>query len=179
MIMLMNAKSLCEERKGGECDPCEVIDKLMGKGVGYLNDILNDIGLCIADFNDIKRCEFESFKEIKCHDVDRKSSCPDMLFKSMESEECCIVELKFGIEVTKELRLLEYMRKAERQLRELCAHQLLQDHCCERRPRYVIVVASEIVKERLSSLISNSMFKGIEVTEPRELLKACFPMVSE
>jgi hypothetical protein len=133
--------------------------------------------LCIADVNDAKRCELESFT---CQQDNSQASCPDLLFvKSFPNRvnECCIIELKLDVETTNELKLKEHLEKVER--KRDCADKLINDHCCSSSRKVIVFKSEEVAGRIISSKELKRLIRGWEITimvsnKTGKVLDVCF-----
>ena len=154
------------KRKG--CHVCPFLNRGYSEFKGMLG-----LHLCIADVNDAKRCELNSFT---CRQDDSQVSCPDLLFiKPLRSRanECCIIEFKLDVRTTNILELGRHLNEVER--KRDCVYKLINNHCCS-SSRKVIVFGSEDVAGRImNSKELQRLIEGWEITiTASETLDKCF-----
>jgi hypothetical protein len=167
IIKVINHCKKSTRRKG--CHVC----LFLNKDYSEFERVANLLLLCIADVNDAKRCELESFT---CQQDNSQASCPDLLFaKSLRSRmnECCIIELKLDVRTTDISELRSYLEEVER--KRDCADRLTNNYCCSRSQR-VIVFGIEKVARRIENLKQlRRLIEGWEITiTASETLDACF-----
>jgi hypothetical protein len=167
VIEVINHCKKSTRRKG--CHVC----LFLSKDYSEFERVANLLLLCIADVNDAKRCELESFT---CQQDNSQASCPDLLFaKPLRSRmnECCIIELKPDVRTTDISELRSYLEEVER--KRDCADRLTNNYCCSRSQR-VIVFGIEKVARRIENLKQlRRLIEGWEITiTASETLDACF-----
>jgi hypothetical protein len=134
---------------------------------------MSSLLLCIADVNDARRCELESFI---CQQDNSQASCPDLLFaKPLRSRmnECCIIELKLDVRTTNRLELRRHLEEVEG--KRDCADRLTNNYCCSRSQR-IVVFENKKVAKRIKDL--EELWRPIERWEititASETLDKCF-----
>jgi hypothetical protein len=167
IIKVINHCKKSTRRKG--CHVC----LFLNKNYSEFERVADLLLLCIADVNDAKRCELESFT---CQQDNSQASCPDLLFaKPLRSRmnECCIIELKLDVRTTDRLELRSYLEEVER--KRDCADKLTNNYCCSRSQR-VIVFGIEKVAMRIENLKQlQRLIEGWEITiMDNEILSTCF-----
>jgi len=166
---IMEAINHCKKsikRKG--CHVCPFLN--LNRGYSEFKG-MTDLLLCIADVNDAKRCELNSFT---CQQDSSQAPCPDLLFARLlrsGMNECCIIELKLDVETTDRSELRKYLEKVEG--KRDCTDKLANNHCCS-RSRKVIVFKNEEVARRVKNLKELQKKEwGITVTASG-VLDVCF-----
>jgi hypothetical protein len=155
--------------RGKGCHVC----LFLNKGYSEFERMADSLLLCIADVNDAKRCELESFT---CQQDNSQASCPDLLFaKPLRSRmnECCIIELKLDVRTTNILELRSYLEEVER--KRGCADKLTNNHCCSRSQRVIVFGIEKVARRIKDSEELRKLIKGWEITiTASETLDACF-----
>lgn len=167
VIKVINHCKKSTRRKG--CHVC----LFLNKDYSEFERVANLLLLCIADVNDAKRCELESFT---CQQDNSQALCPDLLFaKPLRSRinGCCIIELKLDVRTTDRLELRRHLEEVER--KRDCANKLTNNYCCSRSQR-VIVFGIEKVARRIENLKQlRRLIEGWEITiTAGETLDVCF-----
>jgi hypothetical protein len=159
-------------RKSARRRGCHVCP-FLNKDYSEFERVADSLLLCIADVNDAKRCELESFT---CQQGNSQTSCPDLLFVKLprsRMNECCIIELKLDVRTTDISELKSYLEEVER--KRDCADKLTNNYCCS-RSRRVIVFGIEKVARRIENLNQlRRLIEGWEITiTAGKTLDVCF-----
>ena len=162
-----------ENTRGRGCHVCLFLNEVYSEFERAANLLL----LCIADINDAKRCELESFT---CQQDNSQASCPDLFFVKPipnRMNECCIIELKLDVKTTNELKLKEHLEKVER--KRDCANKLVNDHCCSSSRKVIVFKSKEVAQRIISSNGLKRLIKGWGITimannETSKILDVCF-----
>jgi len=159
----------CEKsirRKG--CHVCPFLNRGYSEFKG-----MSSLLLCIADVNDARRCELESFT---CQQDNSQASCPDLLFaKPLRSRinGCCIIELKLDVKTTDRLELRRHLEEVER--KRDCANKLTNNYCCSRSQSIVVFENKKVAKRIKDSEELRSLIDEWKITiTASETLDACF-----
>ena len=167
VIEVINHCKKSARRKG--CHVCPFLNK----DYSEFERVADSLLLCIADVNDAKRCELESFT---CRQDNSQASCPDLLFVKLprsRMNECCIIELKLDVRTTDILELGSYLEEVER--KRDCADKLTNNYCCSRSRRVIVFGIEKVARRIKNSEKLRKLVKGWEITiTAGETLDVCF-----
>jgi len=176
VIEVINHRKKSVRRKG--CHVCPFLNK----DYSGFERVADSLLLCIADVNDAKRCELESFtcQQDTCQQDNSQASCPDLLFVKLprsRMNECCIIELKLDVRTTDILELRSYLEEVER--KRDCADKLTNNYCCSSSQKVIVFKSKEVAQRIISSNGLKRLIKGWGITimannETSKILDVCF-----
>ncbi len=159
-------------RKSARRRGCHVC-LFLNKDYSGFERVADSLLLCVADVNDAKRCELESFT---CQQGNSQASCPDLLFVKLprsRMNECCIIELKLDVRTTGILEFRSYLEEVGR--KRDCADKLTNNYCCSRSRRVIVFGIEKVAKRIKDSEKLRKLVEGWEITiTAGETLDVCF-----